>query len=371
MIMSQQAVQHSFQQLLNQFVPDPSHIYEITEFMLRNTYYADMLVSLLCKMPRMGCIIIIDSLLRQQPSIYYDLLLSSLEKLVVGRYSEMKEEECKTSLKKIFASWAPLLPVPLYKQIQMRLEQVGRKRKHTEDTDVLSLTLKKIQTLEKTCTHIPRISEVCTKLRQKAIAGQSIEQDLKEFLQLLSNSKPKTINPPTPESASMVAALYKHKMCSFCGQRFPPEILPSHLDYEFRKNCQQAEKKSNHAVCRWYPEIKEWVDQDRSLEPSMMTNSNSQVFIIKTIVDEKQEYCCICEEKFESKWDHELENWIYEDVFRIGESPHMYTRKYGSIEEGENSHLKQKMELEWKGQLIHENCYKSKIAFIHGSKIST
>lgn len=125
--------------------------------------------------------------------------------------------------------------------------------------------------------------------------------------------------------------------CTQCGRRFPTDDegkkkKTAHMDWHFRvhQRMMEAEKRGQHRS--WYVDQADWIrnvetidlDQTEDHEGASSANatvaSKSQVQYIRVPDrdDKTNSICPICQEKFETKWLDEAQEWVWMDVLKVG-----------------------------------------------------
>lgn len=126
--------------------------------------------------------------------------------------------------------------------------------------------------------------------------------------------------------------------CTQCGRRFPGDDegkrkKTAHMDWHFRVHQRmiEAEKRGQHRS--WYVDQADWIrnvetidlDQTESQEGASSANatvsSKPQVQYIRVPDrdDHTNSVCPICQEKFETKWLDEAQEWVWMDVLKVGD----------------------------------------------------
>lgn len=125
--------------------------------------------------------------------------------------------------------------------------------------------------------------------------------------------------------------------CTQCGRRFPTgdegkKKKTAHMDWHFRVHQRmiEAEKRGQHRS--WYVDQAEWIrnvetidldhteNQDGASSASVAAASKPRVQYIRVPDrdDNTNSVCPICQEKFETKWLDEAQEWVWTDVVKIG-----------------------------------------------------
>jgi hypothetical protein len=308
---------------------------------------------------------------------YRTLLLPIVESVVLTTFFDLTFPY-QRQLFYLSRKWKKFLPPPLFTSLQEKMsiclegkvEKKTRKRKGTEPSkkeEIFAI----IHQLEKEGFYVPRIQEVCQKLREKVERGQNIHADLKNLLNVLKTH-------PQPNYIVLLNLLYRDKQCSLCGQRFEKAAYAAHLDEEFRTNCQLAERKSKNLDShrQFFPTADEWADPSKeqivSSTPDIVgtmgtegtpgeVEKKKRKKICCLVKDAEPSICVICQEPLQPVWQEDQDAWMYDSVLRVGDQQKEYASIYGPIEEGENSLWKKNVEYHFKGQLIHQACYEIKI----------
>ncbi|KAB8069561.1 mRNA cleavage factor complex component Pcf11 [Aspergillus leporis] len=146
-----------------------------------------------------------------------------------------------------------------------------------------------------------------------------------------------------PRSA-LIATLYESKpnRCGTCGRRFPAtedgkEKKARHLDWHFRTNQRMAEAAKRAQNRSWYVDERDWIKSREvgddegivDLEPSGdgATGSDGgsakkgppkQWIRAPNDATLRNTPCPICQEKFESTWSEDVQDWIWQDAVKVG-----------------------------------------------------
>lgn len=125
--------------------------------------------------------------------------------------------------------------------------------------------------------------------------------------------------------------------CTQCGRRFPTDDegkrkKTAHMDWHFRVHQRmiEAEKRGQHRS--WYVDQADWIrnvenidldqteDQDGASSANATISSKPQVQYIRVPDrdDNTNSVCPICQEKFETKWLDEAQEWVWMDVTKVG-----------------------------------------------------
>ncbi|RAL10761.1 putative mRNA cleavage factor complex component Pcf11 [Aspergillus homomorphus CBS 101889] len=143
---------------------------------------------------------------------------------------------------------------------------------------------------------------------------------------------------------TLIATLYEMRSnrCGTCGRRFfateeGKERKARHLDWHFRTNqrmCDAAKRAQNRS---WYVDERDWIksreagdDQDLAeTEASGDTAGGHDSNVAKKGPSKpwirapndaalRNTPCPICQEKFESTWSEEVQDWIWQDATKVG-----------------------------------------------------
>lgn len=125
--------------------------------------------------------------------------------------------------------------------------------------------------------------------------------------------------------------------CTQCGRRFPTDDegkrkKTAHMDWHFRVHQRmiEAEKRGQHRS--WYVDQADWVrnvetidlDQTENEEGASHVNATAlskpqvQYIRVPDRDDNTNSICPICQEKFETKWLDEAQEWVWMDVLKVG-----------------------------------------------------
>ncbi|GLI72467.1 mRNA 3' end processing factor [Penicillium ochrochloron] len=143
---------------------------------------------------------------------------------------------------------------------------------------------------------------------------------------------------------ALVVSLYEAKSnrCGTCGRRFPTtqegkEKKARHLDWHFKTNQRMSEAAKRAQTRSWYVDERDWIksrevdddqpvaDTDATTEggPGAEGNASKQgppKAWIRAPNDAtlRNTPCPICQEKFESTWSEDVQDWIWEDAIKVG-----------------------------------------------------
>ncbi|KAF7719222.1 Uncharacterized protein PECH_008247 [Penicillium ucsense] len=143
---------------------------------------------------------------------------------------------------------------------------------------------------------------------------------------------------------ALVVSLYEAKSnrCGTCGRRFPAtqegkEKKARHLDWHFKTNQRMSEAAKRAQTRSWYVDERDWIksrevddDQpagdgdDNADGESGPEGANSKtgppLAWIRAPNDaaRRNTPCPICQEKFESTWSEDVQDWIWQDAVQVG-----------------------------------------------------
>ncbi|KAL2001122.1 hypothetical protein VTN02DRAFT_2208 [Thermoascus thermophilus] len=142
---------------------------------------------------------------------------------------------------------------------------------------------------------------------------------------------------------TLIATLYEARSnrCGTCGRRFfaneeGKEKKARHLDWHFRTNQRMAEAAKRGQNRSWYVDERDWIksrDYDDDQGPadsgvngggaaadSRQAKKGPQKQWIRAPNDAalRNTPCPICQEKFESTWSEEVQDWIWQDAVKVG-----------------------------------------------------
>ncbi|KKZ59181.1 hypothetical protein EMCG_05428 [[Emmonsia] crescens] len=173
-----------------------------------------------------------------------------------------------------------------------------------------------------------------------AISQLSNPSEIKINIQMTSAS----IRIPRP---NLISSLYEEKpnRCGTCGRRFQPddqgkEKKARHLDWHFKTNQRMTEASKRGQSRSWYLDEREWIksreyDDDTGGpigEGATSTNGSATDAAAAAAKKSPQKQwihapddaalrnapCPICQEKFESTWSEEAQDWIWHDASKVG-----------------------------------------------------
>ncbi|KAL4875567.1 hypothetical protein BJY04DRAFT_201670 [Aspergillus karnatakaensis] len=141
----------------------------------------------------------------------------------------------------------------------------------------------------------------------------------------------------------LIASLYdaRSNRCGTCGRRFHAteegkEKKARHLDWHFRTNQRMADAARRAQNRSWYVDERDWIksreigdDQVISEEttneaPGGSESSPAQKGPRKQWIRAPNDAtlrntpCPICQEKFESTWSEDVQDWIWQDAVKVG-----------------------------------------------------
>lgn len=142
----------------------------------------------------------------------------------------------------------------------------------------------------------------------------------------------------------LIASLYEAKSnrCGTCGRRFlateeGKEKKARHLDWHFKTNQRMAEAAKRAQNRSWYVDERDWIksrevgddqglaDAQASGDSAAGADSSSvkkgppkQWIHAPNDATLRNTPCPICQEKFESTWSEEVQDWIWQDAVKVG-----------------------------------------------------
>ncbi|KAJ5136958.1 hypothetical protein N7448_005512 [Penicillium atrosanguineum] len=142
---------------------------------------------------------------------------------------------------------------------------------------------------------------------------------------------------------TLVVSLYEAKSnkCGTCGRRFPTtdegrEKKARHLDWHFKTNQRMADAAKRAQTRSWYVDERDWIksrepsddqnpdDTEATAEGSAGADGGSKQGPPKPWIRAPNEAtlrntpCPICQEKFESTWSEDVQDWIWQDAAKVG-----------------------------------------------------
>ncbi|KAJ5693302.1 mRNA cleavage factor complex component Pcf11 [Penicillium macrosclerotiorum] len=143
---------------------------------------------------------------------------------------------------------------------------------------------------------------------------------------------------------SLIALLYdaKPNRCGTCGRRFATteegrRQKARHLDWHFKTNQRMADASKRAQTRSWYVDERDWIksretgddqisaDTDAATEGAAGADGNAakqgppKVWIrAPNDATLRNTPCPICQEKFESTWSEDVQDWIWEDATKVG-----------------------------------------------------
>ncbi|KKA16784.1 mRNA cleavage factor complex component Pcf11 [Rasamsonia emersonii CBS 393.64] len=142
---------------------------------------------------------------------------------------------------------------------------------------------------------------------------------------------------------TLITHLYEAKTnkCGTCGRRFfaneeGKQKKARHLDWHFRTNQRMAEAAKRGQNRSWYVDERDWIksrEYDDDTGPAgTVTGSTGAAADSEAAKKKPQKQwirapndvglrnapCPICQEKFESTWSEEVQDWIWQDAVKVG-----------------------------------------------------
>ncbi|PGH13738.1 hypothetical protein AJ79_03437 [Helicocarpus griseus UAMH5409] len=143
---------------------------------------------------------------------------------------------------------------------------------------------------------------------------------------------------------NLISSLYEEKpnRCGTCGRRFQSdeqgkEKKARHLDWHFKTNQRMTEASKRGQSRSWYLDEREWIksrefDDDVGPTGDEATSANGAGTDAAAAKNTPQKQwihapndaafrnapCPICQEKFESTWSEEAQDWIWQDAVKVG-----------------------------------------------------
>lgn len=134
----------------------------------------------------------------------------------------------------------------------------------------------------------------------------------------------------------LISRLYEAKpnICATCGRRFEntpegKEKKARHMDWHFKVKDPDAAKRGVHRS--WYMSEKDWIDYREVDETTPVTDAASANSVAKPKKQAKDRYvlvpqdvtlqhapCPICQEKFETQWNVDANDFVWMDALQVG-----------------------------------------------------
>ncbi|KAF3041610.1 hypothetical protein E8E12_009689 [Didymella heteroderae] len=134
----------------------------------------------------------------------------------------------------------------------------------------------------------------------------------------------------------LISRLYEAKpnICATCGRRFEntpegKEKKARHMDWHFKVKDPDAAKRGVHRS--WYMSEKDWIDYREVDETTPATDAASTNSVVKPRKQAKDRYvlvpqdvtlqhapCPICQEKFETQWNVDANDFVWMDALQVG-----------------------------------------------------
>ncbi|KAJ5319393.1 ENTH/VHS [Penicillium brevicompactum] len=145
---------------------------------------------------------------------------------------------------------------------------------------------------------------------------------------------------------NLIVSLYDSRpnRCGTCGRRFfatekGKEMKARHLDWHFKTNQRMTESSRRAQNRSWYVDERDWIKSREAGDENGATDSQATNEGAAGDESTKQEPekpwirapndatlrstpCPICQEKFESTWSEDVQDWIWQDATQVG--PRVY-----------------------------------------------
>ncbi|KOS40894.1 hypothetical protein ACN38_g8224 [Penicillium nordicum] len=141
----------------------------------------------------------------------------------------------------------------------------------------------------------------------------------------------------------LIVSLYDSRpnRCGTCGRRFlttdeGKEMKARHLDWHFKTNQRMTESSRRAQNRSWYVDERDWIksreagDENGAADPQTTTegaagvDGNTKQEPPKPWIRAPNDAtlrntpCPICQEKFESTWSEDVQDWIWQDATKVG-----------------------------------------------------
>ncbi|KAJ0423839.1 hypothetical protein BJY00DRAFT_277523 [Aspergillus carlsbadensis] len=141
----------------------------------------------------------------------------------------------------------------------------------------------------------------------------------------------------------LIASLYdaRPNRCGTCGRRFHAteegkEKKARHLDWHFRTNQRMADAAKRAQNRSWYVDERDWIKSREVGDDQVITESETtsesagadgasskkgpakQWIRAPNDATLRNTPCPICQEKFESTWSEDVQDWIWQDAVNVG-----------------------------------------------------
>ena len=136
---------------------------------------------------------------------------------------------------------------------------------------------------------------------------------------------------------NLIANLYDElsNRCTTCGRRFTADAKgrnqkASHLDWHFKTNTRLAEAAKRGQSRSWYVDEREWISSreyedgvgpPEAADGASTTGAAKQVEHFIPVPNDavlRNAPCPICQEKFESTWSEDVQEFIWRDAMKVG-----------------------------------------------------
>lgn len=133
--------------------------------------------------------------------------------------------------------------------------------------------------------------------------------------------------PPSTAARDAVRELYARPQCSQCGWRWcatdKEKTFASHLDWHYQQNRTRNSKKRVNVSRSWFATLSEWQSAGDPIAADMPKGvkrerapPTPQHAMNVLVADSAHSSCAMCGEKFLNRFDHAMDEWVYDDVLR-------------------------------------------------------
>ncbi len=167
------------------------------------------------------------------------------------------------------------------------------------------------------------------------VAAQPMARQISATSNVLNDIELTTASMKKPRF-HLISRLYEAKpnICATCGRRFEntpegKEKKARHMDWHFKVKDPDAAKRGVHRS--WYMSEKDWIDYREVDETTPINDTAATNSIAKPKKQAKDRYvlvpqdptlqhapCPICQEKFETQWNVDANDFVWMDALQVG-----------------------------------------------------
>jgi pre-mRNA cleavage complex 2 protein Pcf11 len=181
----------------------------------------------------------------------------------------------------------------------------------------------------------PLPQPVPTPINGASFSAQPMARQISAPTNILNDIELTTASMKVPRF-HLISRLYEAKpnICATCGRRFEStpegkEKKARHMDWHFKVKDPDAAKRGVHRS--WYMSEKDWIDYREVDETTPATSAASTNSVAKPKKQAKDRYvlvpqdpalqhapCPICQEKFDTQWNVDANDFIWMDALQVG-----------------------------------------------------